>query len=66
MRMKHVKTAKQIAKIHGANSDSMIVAHQGTSRFYNDPSMEFHKGNPISYKGGMAMHKVKGKMKRKY
>ena len=54
MRIKPFKAAKQVGKIHGANEDSMIVAHQGTSRFYNDPSMEFPKGG---------IRKVKGKKK---
>lgn len=36
----------KVKKIHGANTDSMVVAHQGASMFYNAPS-QFPKDNPL-------------------
>ena len=40
------KCIGQVKKIHGANTDSQVVAHQGASLFYNTPS-QFPKDNPL-------------------
>ena len=40
------KQIAQVKKIHGANTDSMVVAHQGASAFLNTPS-QFPKDNPL-------------------
>jgi len=35
-----------VKKIHGANTDSQVLAHQGASLFYNEPS-QFPEDNPL-------------------
>ena len=53
------KQIEKVKKIHGANTDSMVLAHQGASRFFNDPSMQFPAGNPVTKSGSQVMSSMK-------
>ena len=41
MRKKAIERAPDVKKIHGANENSQVVAHQGATLFYNIPSQLF-------------------------
>ena len=59
------KQIEKVKKIHGANTDSMVLAHQGASRFFNDPSMQFPAGNPVTKTGGKVMQSMSSQYGKK-
>lgn len=53
------KVAHQVKKIHGANTDSQVLAHQGVTLFFNRPSDLFPPGNPVTATGSQVMRSMK-------